>query len=227
MPDTDVTATVTPEANADLEAPSGTPRTPPTATTGDTPTEAEGFPAHTAIADMSPAEQAAYWRSKSQRHEKLWKSVGGDDATEALVTQLAEAKAELERIRIEGLSDTEKAIEEAKAAGRAEATTGYGTKLAAAELRAAGVPAEIVGDLDLSKFIDADGEVDTVKVAEVGGRYKALATPGPGSADGGPQGNPPPQQSIDDRIAAARAAGNTELSISLNNQKLAALAAGS
>lgn len=149
------------------------------------------------------------------------------DASKTWEKRAKKADEDAEAARLAGLDEAQRAIEEAEARGEAKGAAKSSTRLAAAELKAAGVPAEIVGDLDLSKFIDADGEVDTVKVAEVGGRYKALATPGPGSADGGPQGNPPPQQSIDDRIAAARADGNTELSISLNNQKLAALAAGS
>ena len=197
MPDTDVADTAT----DDITDTSSTDDAGTTSTDQDT----------TADTTSTEDPELAKWKAMARKHEKESKA----------------AAAELDKIRKANLSDTEKAIEEAKAAGRAEATTGYGTKLAAAELKAAGVPAEIVGDLDLSKFIGDDGEVDTVKVAEVGGRYKAPAKTGPGSADGGPQGDPPTPQSIDDRIAAARAAGDTGLAISLNNQKLAALAAGS
>ena len=137
------------------------------------------------------------------------------------------ADEDAEAARLAGLDEAQRAIEEAEARGVAKGAATLATKLAAAELRAAGVPAEIVGDLDLSKFIDADGEVDAVKVAEVGGRYKALAAPGPGSADGGPQGDPPPNPSLDQKIAEAQAKGDFKAVIALNNQKLAAVQAAS
>jgi len=198
MPDDDGTDTATDDSTTDTSSNDDA---------GSTSTD------HDTSTDTTSGEdpEVAKWKAMARKHEKESKA----------------AAAELDKIRKANLSDTEKAIEEAKAAGRAEATTGYGTKLAAAELRAAGVPAEIVGDLDLSKFIDADGEVDAVKVAEVGGRYKALATPGPGSADGGPQGDPPPNPSLDQKIAEAQAKGDWKTVISLNSQKLAAVAAGS
>jgi len=152
--------------------------------------------------------------------------------------ELAEVKrrsdAATEQARLAALSDAERQVEEAKVAakqaGRDEAATEFGSRIAAAEIKAAltGIvpdPGSIVEDLNISRYLTDTGEVDAAKVSELKAKYQALAkTPGAGSADGGPQGTPPPQKSIDDQIAEARAAGNTALAISLNNQKLAALA---
>lgn len=158
-----------------------------------------------------------------------------------LVTAFQRAKADLaearrktdeaaEAARLAALSDADRRVEEARLAGKEEATKGFGAVLAAAKIEAAltGIvpdPAAIVEDLNVARYLTEAGEVDTAKVAELRAKYVALAkAPTAGSADGGPQGNPPPQKSLDDQIAEARAAGNTALAISLNNQKLAALA---
>ena len=158
-----------------------------------------------------------------------------------LVTAFQRAKADLadakrktdeaaEQARLAALSDADRRVEEARIAGKEEATKGFGSVLAAAKIEAAltGIvpdPAAIVEDLNVSRYLTDAGEVDATKVAELKAKYQALAkTPGAGSADGGPQGSPPQPKSIDDQITEARAAGNTALAISLNSQKLAALA---
>lgn len=132
------------------------------------------------------------------------------------------AEAELEQIKNANLSDTEKAINEAKAAGAAEATKNFGLELAAAKLEAAGVPADKVGDLNLASVLDTEGKVDPTKVAELAARHRATPAPSPGSADGGPQGDTPTPPDLDAQIAAANKAGDADLVIRLNSQKLAA-----
>lgn len=74
---------------------------------------------------------------------------------------------DLKRFKQGAMSDQEKAIEDAKQAGRTEALTSTGARLARAELKAAAagrVPeAQLTGFLqyaDLSKFVGADGEPD-------------------------------------------------------------------
>lgn len=152
--------------------------------------------------------------------------------------ELAEAKRKAdeaaEQARLAALDDAERKIEEAKKAahqaGRDEALSTFGSRVAAAEIKAAltGIvpdPAAIVDDLNIARYLTDTGEVDAGKVAELKAKYQAFAKPATsGSADGGPLGAPPAVKSLDEQIAEARASGNTALAISLNNQKLAALA---
>lgn len=194
---------------ADQAAPPADPAAPPPADPPAPPTAEQpaepGFPANTPVADMKPEEQAAYWKDKARKHEGRATSTA----------------TELEKLRNANLSDTEKAINEAKAAGAAEATKNFGIELATAKLEAAGVPAEKVGDLNLSSVLDEDGKVDPVKVAELAARHKATAPANPGGADGGPQGATPTTPTLDEQIAAAQAKGDANEVIRLNSQKLA------
>lgn len=127
-----------------------------------------GFPKDTPVAQMKPEQQAAYWQHQARKHEdrnKEWQTVAGGK-TAAEVKKDLEAAAALAR---EKLSDHEKAVEDAKTAGRSEAVNEYGPKAVKAALKI------LLGDmpeaeqeaeidlLDLSKFI-TDGEVDTAKV---------------------------------------------------------------
>jgi hypothetical protein len=79
--------------------------------------------------------------------------------------------AELERLRMESLSDTEKAVALAKAEARVEALREAGGRLVAAEFRAAAkgrvadVEALLEG-VDRSRFVDDDGEPDVAAIAK-------------------------------------------------------------
>lgn len=79
----------------------------------------------------------------------------------------AAAAKELERVKAAAMTETEKAVAEAKLAGRTEALTAVGARLATAELRAAAAgrvdQATLAGFLeyaDLTKFVGEDGEPD-------------------------------------------------------------------
>ena len=100
----------------------------------------------------------------------------GGQSTAALVAALAEERrvsreartrvAELERV---GMSEADAAIAEAKEAGKAEERRTAGSKLVAAEFKAAIVgkfsDAKAVLDVvDLSRFVDDDGDVDDKKI---------------------------------------------------------------
>jgi hypothetical protein len=85
----------------------------------------------------------------------------------------AAAAKELEQLRQQSMSDQEKAVAQAKAEGRREATAEVGGKLALAELRVAAAGrlsdvqlATLVDGLNLAAFIGEDGEVDQAKVAK-------------------------------------------------------------
>lgn len=139
--------------------------------------------------DDAAAAEAAKWKALSRKHERQSKANA----------------AELDKLRKAGLSDQDKAIEEAREAGRAEAAKASATKLAAAELKAVGVPKDLVEDLDLTKFLDDSGEVDADKVEAHAKRYSAITKQGSGSADGGPRGGDKPTKatSLEGAVAAA------------------------
>lgn len=112
------------------------------------------------------------------------------------------AAEELDKLRKASQSEQEKAIEAAKDEGRKSATAEVGQKLAAAEIKAAltGVvknPAGIVEDLNLTKYVTADGDVDEDAVKALKAKYEAELKPGKpgGSADGGGRGDDKPTKS--------------------------------
>ena len=83
------------------------------------------------------------------------------------------------------MSESERAIEEAKQSARAEATTQFGARLAQTEVRAqaadAGADLSGVFDyLDLTRFVGEDGEPDTkaIKSFVEGLPKKAPTAPG-------------------------------------------------
>jgi len=97
------------------------------------------------------------------------------------------AAEELAKLRQSSMSDTERAVEQARAEARKEAYAETSERLAAAEVRAAlaGVvddPDAIVEDLNLSRYVTDEGDVDAKAVKVLAEKYAKL-TPGKGSAD--------------------------------------------
>jgi hypothetical protein len=140
----------------------------------------------------------------------------GDGGKKALEAERTRAKAAerraktaetaLETERAKGLSDSERAIAEAKAEGRREAATDAGKRLARAEIRAAAaasglkVTADDLDDLDMSKFLGDDGEPDDAAIATRIKRWQALApesTRPRGSIDQGNRGGAAPTTPAD------------------------------
>lgn len=120
--------------------------------------------------------------------------------------QLKAAKAELETLKTQSMSDAEKAVAKAKEEGKTEVLAAANARLVKAEVRAAAAgkldPTLAVRLLDLEDFkVDDDGEVDTKAITKaIDGLLKEhpnLAANGngrpAGSADGGPRGGPGPQ----------------------------------
>jgi hypothetical protein len=145
--------------------PTPTPTPPPGAT--EPPASEFNFPAATPVSEMTVEQRAEYWREKAQKHEKIWKSRADD--YDALKAKAAKHDA-LER---ELMSDKDKAVAQAKDDADAAARNTYAPKLVAAEFKAAAAGridaerlATIIEPLDLSKFLDAAGDVDTAKVSK-------------------------------------------------------------
>lgn len=151
----------------------------------------KGYPDNTKVEDMQPAEQAAYWRDQARKHEgrnrDILKVTGGKygDDLKAILD-------ERETLIHEKRTDGEKAVEDAKNETRAEVRQEFGSKLAAAEFRAALAHVDgerrdqIIEGINLSAYLTDDGDVDTAKVQS----YAATIAPadkgtGSGSTDFG------------------------------------------
>lgn len=111
---------------------------------------------------------------------------GGKKALEAERTrakaarqQLRDVQRELAAERSKNQTESERAIEAAKTAGRQEAAVEAGKRLARAEIRAAASEkgldvAQILEDVDLSRFVGDDGEPDDRAISRAVARWAAL-----------------------------------------------------
>lgn len=125
----------------------------------------QGFPANTPWRQMTPEQQVSYWQHQSRRHEARVTQMSDYD-------QLRQTAQQYQQLVEQSQTAHERAVTEARRQGAAEATAAVGSRLVAAELRAAavgrlhpeGVNALMQG-LDHSKFLAPDGNVDTDRVA--------------------------------------------------------------
>lgn len=85
-------------------------------------------------------------------------------------------------------------------------------RIVKAELKAAGVPTELIEDLDLSRFVDGDGEIAEDRIEAMREKYAALAPQGsPRMAPNPAQGtSAQPPLSLNERIAQAQQAGDSK-----------------
>lgn len=136
------------------------------------PTPDLGFPKDTPVAEMTAEQQAAYWKHRSRTHEDrnaAWQKVTGGKTADEIKAE----REELERLRNEQRTESEKAIEEAKKQARASVVAEMAPKLAALAFDAALAHVEsdrrkvLIDNLDLSKVITDDGDVDTDKVTQI------------------------------------------------------------
>lgn len=167
--------------------------TPPTVTTGKVVENGEvfDFPEHTALASMTPSQQAEYWRHKARRHEDRNKAMSdyGD---------LQKKAADYDRLVAASQTEAERAVAEATRQGRAAALKEYGSQLVDGWVRVTigdRLPEESVNallePLDRTKFLDANGNVDTAKVRA----FVSTIAPAPQQPTTDPgQGQPPAQQ---------------------------------
>lgn len=146
---------------------------------------------------------------------------GGKKALEAeraraadLERQFKAAQKELEQVRRASMSESEKAIAEAKAAGRVEAASEFGRELARERFDAiAGRrnpdfdTAKALEYVDLSKFLGEDGRPDPKAITAAVERLVPEAQGGAPSYDGGPRGSAPKGADMNQllRQAAGRA----------------------
>lgn len=163
----------------------------------------------------------------------------GQRALEAIKAENKKLKADAEAAKLAAMSDAERAIEEARSAGRAEATAESTGKVFAAELRAAVAgkiqptaaldltldPEAAVRQLGLTEIpVTADGAIDSEALSQAVTQYvearpylAAGATPPPGSIDQGARSTPPVAD-LQTQIAAAEAAGEWSKATALKTQ---------
>lgn len=170
--------------------------------------EDKGFPEGTPLSEMTVEQREAYWRHETKKQERIVKE------TKSEMKSLSDS---LDEVRREKLSDQERAIEDAKQEGRAEAdVSAHAAHLAAVavyEFRLRGLSAEEAGDvvevLDLSKITLDDGSLDSDRLDSLAQRGNV---PPPGGSRGRGFGNLPDgptrtnlsQQSVSERAAELR-----------------------
>lgn len=142
--------------------------------TGTTETTATTETTETDVKDWKA--EAEKWQAHSRKMEERAKGN-------------ANAAKELEKVRADAMSETEKAVAAARAAGAAEAAQKAGPRLVRAEFRAAAAGTvdkqtldAYLEDVDLGKFLTEDGEPDS-KAIEA--RIKRLGGGKPADFDGG------------------------------------------
>lgn len=147
----------------------------------------QGFPSGTSLELMTAAQQAAYWKHNSRKHEDRVK--GLDNLTPEQLKELREKAQKHDALEHELKSDKDKAVDDAKTSTRAEADAEYQPKLVRAEFKAAAAGrltverlTTILEPLDLSKFLTSGGDVDTDKVKT----YVDGIAPARGSTSSGP-----------------------------------------
>lgn len=151
-----------------------------------------GFPTGMPVEQMTADQQAAFWKHQSRSWEGRYKALPPD-----LNDQLAKA-AEYDRLKAATQTDHERAIEAARAEGRALALRENAGRLVEAHF-AAVLPhlseqerGDLLAGLDRNYFLGADGNVDAAKIGQFAGRLAPAPanTPQP---PGAPAGALPPR----------------------------------
>lgn len=123
-----------------------------------------GFPKDTPLVEMTTEQQLAYWKFHARQHEGVAKSRADYDQQKA-------AAEEWRKYQEENKAPDQKVVDQAAEKARLEERTKLAPRLVAAEFKAlsAGeVPKELLDgfleDVDYTKYLDANGEIDTAKV---------------------------------------------------------------
>ena len=153
-----------------------------------------GFPADTPLSEMTADQQISYWKFHSRKHEDSVRDLRNQYADyDAIKAQAADAA----RLRQQVETDAEKALREATENARKTALDEFSPRLVAAEFRAASAGriesdrlATLTEDIDMSRYLKADGSVDLDKVSA---KVDAWA-PKPAPPD--PNAPPPPPRGV-------------------------------
>lgn len=143
-----------------------------------------GFPKDTAVAEMTDAQQAAYWRNQSRKHQGRFDSLVGDRSYDDVKADL-DAYATIQR---EQRTPAEQALADAREEGRKQALATERAASATAVFRGALETGGITGDdldelvtnFNVANYVSDDG-VDTTKITSFAKRF--TTAPGTGSTD--------------------------------------------
>lgn len=131
--------------------------------------DADSFPPNTPVAEMTIAQQAAYWKDKSRKHEGRVTALG--NLTPERLAELTAAEARVKTLELDLGSETDRAVATAKETAKAEARAELIPELVHARFEAAAGDrltgdqiTAILAPLDTKYFLDANGKVDTAKV---------------------------------------------------------------
>lgn len=189
-------------------------------TTDTTPEVAETAGSEQADGATEAQQSETDWVAEARKWEKRAKE------NAARAKALEPKAAEYDKLAEASKTELERAQEAARLASDSLAT--YRERVASAELRAAltGIvpdPASVIEDLNLSRFIGEDGEVNTDAVAALRGKYEAAfvregkRAPAPNPAQGSSASGAPDVSAL---IAEAKKSGDWKTVIALENQKL-------
>lgn len=162
----------------------------PTAPQGDGPGTAPG----TAPAPSQNGAQSAAPPSQPPEGDELSRVQAALDAERR---QHADTQRQLSKAQQSAMTDDERKLDEARQEGRTAAVREAALRVAAAEFRAAAQgklsdPAAALEVLDLSKFIDDKGEVDTKAIGVLVEKLiKSLPAAPAGKMPAGPRGGAP------------------------------------
>lgn len=140
------------------------------------------FPAETAVADMTPAESAEYWRHQAKKQQKKLK-----DAKPADYDQLKADAAELARRKAEELPEQERQLNEARDEARREGENigaeRYLKDAVQGKFQAlTGMKDEdadkVFAHLDVRSFVDAEGNLDADAIADYASTHGSVAAAG-------------------------------------------------
>jgi hypothetical protein len=185
---------VPPEDNA---ATSGEPNDSSTSSTSSTSntdanagTDSAGYPANTPVAEMTTAQQAAYWKAQSRKHEQRVKSLGTPDE----IKRLRDDAAELEKLRQASMGEQERAVSAARTEAASETAREWAKRLVRSELRAATAGRiepndldELIAPMDLSWFLDENSNVDDAKVRTIAAKLATNGNTAAGNTGNGPR----------------------------------------
>lgn len=160
-----------------------------------------------------PAQEETDWKAMARKWEKLAK-------------QNSRAAEELDKVREQSMTETEKAVAKARKEGETTAMVAAGRKLAEARFEVAlarkgldlGDAAELI---DVGRFVDDKGDVDDDAIKKAVARLAKLAPhtpPSSGGDFGGGNGQGTPPKNLRDQIREAEAKGDFKTSLRLKSQ---------
>jgi hypothetical protein len=140
----------------------------------------KGYPPNTPWRDMTAPQQVAYWQAQSRQHESRVKAMGDYDT-------LKDKASQYDALADSVKTEQDRAVEAAKAEGKAAALQEAAPELVASAFDAAAARAglseaqatALLEDLAFANFLTADGKVDRAKVTAKVAAFAPTAAPRP------------------------------------------------